>query len=187
MLDAAATLFARQGFRGTGVDELAAEADVALSSIYANFTGGKADVYLALACRVAARHATEMIAAIDAAAPPVEVAVFDEYRRFHRENPLAFRLIGLADVAPDDTALYADARAMIHRTLADLVDRATAASALDPVSSRREVLRLWATVNGLLALRVGRFVDAAEIEALLDVERADVAARVTKAVSGAGH
>ena len=49
VLDAAQVLFLREGYRGTTIDMLAAEADVAVSSIYANFREGKADVYAALA------------------------------------------------------------------------------------------------------------------------------------------
>lgn len=182
VLDAAAELFLRQGFRRTGVDELAAVADVALSSIYANFPGGKADVYLALACRIAEQHAAEMTAVVDARPSdvPVELAAFDEYRRFHRENPLAFRVIGLADVDAADSESFDEARDTIRGLLSGLVDAATAASELPPVAARGEVLRWWATVNGLLSLRAQRFIDEVEMESMLDAERAVVQQRVAR-------
>lgn len=180
VLDAAADLFLRQGFRRTSVDELADAADVALSSIYANFPGGKSDVYLALACRVTDQHVSEMSAALTSAEDSLDVAMFDEYRRFHRDNPFAFRLIGLTDVDAADTELFGDARRRIHESLDGLVTAGVAASSLPSGDARSALLRWWATVNGLLTLRAHGFVGASELDALLDAERAAVAERASR-------
>ncbi|WP_448221460.1 TetR/AcrR family transcriptional regulator [Gordonia iterans] len=169
ILDAADALFAANGFRRTAVEQLAEAADVALSSIYANFPGGKADVYAVLACRSADEHVTAMRTAIDGVARgDFTAAVFDEYCRYHRENPLAFRLLGLVDIEPSDTELYGPARRRIASRLTGLVDEVIAAAGGDPGGARREILQMWATINGLLGLRSQGFVDATEYAQLLD-------------------
>ncbi|MFT3661809.1 MAG: TetR/AcrR family transcriptional regulator [Gordonia sp. (in: high G+C Gram-positive bacteria)] len=169
ILDAAAELFTENGFRRTGVEQLAETADVALSSIYANFPGGKADVYAVLACRSADEHVDAMRAALaDVAPDEFTAAVFDEYRRYHREHPLAFRLLGLVDIEPSDTDLYGPARRRITDRLTGLVDEVVATSGVESGTVRREVVLMWATVNGLLGLRSQGFVDEAEYTRLLD-------------------
>ena len=177
VLDAASTLFAERGFRRTSVDELAQTADVALSSIYANFPGGKADVYAALACRVAREHADAMRAALAGGGSPAELLVFDEYVRFHSAHPVAFRVLGLSDIDRDDTPLFDEARDFVHGVLQDLVEAAVAASGAPAAQARREVLRIWAAINGLLGLRVRGFVSAAELDGLLAELRAETSAR----------
>ncbi len=178
VLDAAASLFATQGFRQTSVDELARVADVALSSIYANFPGGKADVYAALACRIARAHAEEMADAIAAADGPVELTVFDAYLRFHEDHPDAFRILGLSDVGSGDSALVDEARRTVRTLLSGVVDQAVAASTLNRSDARIEALRLWGTVNGMLALGAQGFATTAEIAELLAVVRSDLASRI---------
>ncbi|KXT56008.1 MULTISPECIES: TetR/AcrR family transcriptional regulator [Gordonia] len=178
VLDAAAELFADQGFRRTSVDQLAHAADVALSSIYSNFPGGKADVYVALACRIARDHVERMEAAIASAEEAVELAVFDEYLLFHADNPLAFRALGLVDVGPDDSELVDQARAMIRGLLGGLVEQVVGASALPPRAARLEALRLWGTANGMISLRAQGFTDSAEFDDLLASIRGELADRV---------
>lgn len=178
VLDAAAGLFATRGFRQTSVDELARVADVALSSIYANFPGGKADVYAALACRIAREHAQEMADAISAVDGPVELAVFDAYLRFHASNPDAFRILGLSDVGSGDSELVDEARRMVRTLLAGVVDEAVAASTLNARAARMETLRLWGTVNGMIALGAQGFASTAEIDELLVAVRSDLASRI---------
>ncbi|WP_420039381.1 TetR/AcrR family transcriptional regulator [Gordonia sp. MP11Mi] len=185
VLDAAADLYASHGFRETSVDELASAADVALSSIYANFPGGKADVYAALACRIARQHADEMAAAIAAAREPVELAVFDAYLRFHADAPAAFRILGLSDLGRDDSELVTQARRIVRDLLGGVLDATVAASTLDAGSARGEALRLWGTVNGLIALRTQGFATASEVEDLLAPVRAELAARIAESGEGA--
>ncbi|WP_308192037.1 TetR/AcrR family transcriptional regulator [Gordonia zhenghanii] len=178
VLDAAADLFASRGFRQTSVDELAEVADVALSSIYANFPGGKADVYAALACRIASVHADEMTEAIAGAEEPVELAVFDAYLRFHTARPAAFRILGLSDLGPDDSDLFVEARRRVHELLGGVLAQAVSASSSDPRTARAEALRLWSAVNGLIALRTQGFASASEVDAILATVRSELAARV---------
>ncbi|MGK2954093.1 MAG: TetR/AcrR family transcriptional regulator, partial [Solirubrobacterales bacterium] len=53
VLDAAEELFVEVGYRSASLEAIADRADVAVSSIYFNFEGGKSDLYLALAERAA--------------------------------------------------------------------------------------------------------------------------------------
>lgn len=174
VLNAAAKLFEADGYRATSVDSLAEAADVALSSIYANFPGGKADVYAVLAHRTAVAHAEQMAAAIATAGRDgrrIERVVFDEYRRYHRDNPMAFRLLGLTDVDDASGEVVATARTEIRDILRGVLDQAVAASALSPDVARTEALLLWASINGVLALAAQRFIDAEQVDGLLDALR----------------
>ncbi|WHU45386.1 TetR/AcrR family transcriptional regulator [Gordonia sp. L191] len=160
VLDAAATLFARDGYRQTSVDALAAAADIALTSLYANFDGGKAHVYAVLACAAAQRHAQRMSQTLQSVAPggPAARAALTEYVDFHRDEPLAFRLLGLSDVADDPTPAVGIARREIAAILLGVVDEVVDRIADGPlpprdrVEVREQVVVAWAGINGLLAL-----------------------------------
>ncbi|NLU82385.1 TetR/AcrR family transcriptional regulator [Rhodococcus sp. HNM0569] len=173
VLDAAADLFARDGYRATSVEVLAQRADVALSSVYSNFPGGKADVYAALACRTADDHADGMRGAVEGkSGADRAAAAFDAYVRFHHDNPLAFRLLGLADVdGSDPTDALRDARERINRVL-----RSVAADMADPADrgATEGVYLGWAAVNGILALRTRGLVDESSAERLLARARTEL-------------
>ncbi|MGB6275934.1 MAG: TetR/AcrR family transcriptional regulator, partial [Rhodococcus sp. (in: high G+C Gram-positive bacteria)] len=123
VLDAGQTLFLEHGYRGTTIEMLAATADVAVSSIYANFGAGKVDVYAALAWRTALAHVEQMSAPVD----PVRVVAefLDRYIAFHRGSPLALRLLGLTDVDKSESETVSAAKAKIDRALGGLIDSVT--------------------------------------------------------------
>ncbi|MFD8100070.1 TetR/AcrR family transcriptional regulator [Nocardia fluminea] len=182
VLDAAQILFRREGYRGTTIDMLAGEADVAVSSIYANFREGKADVYAALAWRIATRHAEAMSAPIgDEPSPRDEVAaVFDRYVAFHRDNPLALRILALTDVDVSESELAAKAKTRIDAVLGELVESFAAAvrrGACD-VEPRALVLVSWAAVNGAYSLYQRRMVDRSTLDVMLGIARADLLSHI---------
>ncbi|CAM3212488.1 TetR/AcrR family transcriptional regulator [Tsukamurella hominis] len=169
LLDAAHALYARpQGYRGTSVDELAGAADVALTSIYSNFPGGKADLYAVLACRVGSEHVAAMEAAV-AGSTGEEAArrAFDEYLDFHRREPIAFRLLGLTDVHGEDSETVRAARAEVRGYLAQALDVVIDAVGDPADTARSEVIQCWAGINGLLALAARGLIDAAEADRLI--------------------
>ncbi|TSE01065.1 TetR/AcrR family transcriptional regulator [Skermania sp. ID1734] len=180
LLDAALSLFAERGYRQTSVDDLAERADVALSSIYANFPGGKADVYAALAHRLAVAHAEQMRARLAQPEGRSELAAFDEYVRFHRANPLAFRLLGLTDVDGSDSdyvgAVRAEIRAILTAVAADIV----AASSLPPQEAEEQALLMWASVNGVLSLRAQGFIGDDIADRLIGAVRAEILRRLSR-------
>jgi AcrR family transcriptional regulator len=177
VLDAAERLFARHGYRRTTIEALADDADVAVSSIYSNFVGGKPDVYAALAWRIAQRHAEQMgRGGADA------VAHFDNYVAFHRDNPLAVRVLSLHDVASDDSELVIKARAQIEALLDSVVHKVTASVAESDYGTdpRALVLYVWASVNGMFSLRQRGAVDDATLRQMLAIARTDLSSHVPR-------
>lgn len=77
-------------------------------------------------------------------------------------------MLGLVDIEPSDTELYGPARRRIADRLTGLVDEVIAAAGRDRDAARREILQMWATINGLLGLRSQGFIGAAEYRELLD-------------------
>ncbi|MGB2720502.1 MAG: TetR/AcrR family transcriptional regulator [Rhodococcus sp. (in: high G+C Gram-positive bacteria)] len=174
VLDAGQTLFLEHGYRGTTIEMLAATADVAVSSIYANFGAGKVDVYAALAWRTALAHVEQMSAPVD----PVRVVAefLDRYIAFHRGSPLALRLLGLTDVDKSESETVGAAKAKIDRALGGLIDSVTHAvtDAGSDVDPRALVLNAWAAMNGAVSLRQRRIVDQPMLDAMLAITRADM-------------
>ena len=169
VLDAAAELFSRNGFRGTSVDAIAANADVALTSLYGNFPDGKAEVYAVVACRLARDHAERMRRSVEGTGggAPTARAAFEEYVRFHRDEPLAFRMLGLADVSEVHGDVVDQARSEIARALTGVADDVIdAIDSADP-AARSSVLLAWAAINGVLALEQRGHIGAATSDSLL--------------------
>ena len=63
LLAAARTVFARSGFHGASVDEIASEARFSTGALYSNFEG-KEDLFLVLMEREIEEHAREIVAAV---------------------------------------------------------------------------------------------------------------------------
>ncbi|MHB8491416.1 MAG: TetR/AcrR family transcriptional regulator [Solirubrobacteraceae bacterium] len=59
LLEAARTVFARSGYHGASVDEIASEAGFSTGALYSNFDG-KVDLFLGVMEREVARHAREV-------------------------------------------------------------------------------------------------------------------------------
>ncbi|KXP02764.1 TetR/AcrR family transcriptional regulator [Tsukamurella tyrosinosolvens] len=186
LLDAAHALYARpQGYRGTSVDELAAAADVALTSIYSNFPGGKADLYAVLACRVGSEHVAAMEAAVTGSSGEEAARrAFDEYLDFHRREPIAFRLLGLTDVHGEDSDTVRAARAEVRGYLAQALEAVIAAVGEPAETARSEVIQCWAGINGLLALAARGLIDTAESDRLVGEVRARCAAGLAASSRG---
>ncbi|QNG21054.1 TetR/AcrR family transcriptional regulator [Rhodococcus triatomae] len=172
VLDAARTVFSTSGYRAASIESLSTAADVAVSTIYTNFPDGKADVYLALARRTADEHAEAM----RGTSHNGPAAALDAYIDFHREHPLALRLLALSDVSPGDSSSYNDVRAYIDDVLAGIATEMvrSARAAGSDVDARGLVLYAWSAINGAYALFRRGTVDAAELDGILDLCRADV-------------
>lgn len=67
LLDAARTVFARRGYHGASVEEIAAEAGFSTGALYSNF-GGKEDLFLALMDHVMDAYCAEIAAEVDGVA-----------------------------------------------------------------------------------------------------------------------
>ncbi|MBY4036532.1 TetR/AcrR family transcriptional regulator [Rhodococcus fascians] len=177
VLDGARSLFLRHGYRATTIEMLATAADVAVSSIYANFPAGKVDIYAALAWRTAQSHAEQMTAPTDAVESAHVVAEFlDRYIAFHRDDPLALRLLALTDVDKSESASVGEAKEKIDTALGELIDSVTRAveDAGADVLPRALVLNAWAAMNGAVSLHQRRIVDRSMLDAMLAITRADM-------------
>ena len=161
ILDAAEQLLRQRGFAGMTIEAIAAQADVAIGSIYARFAG-KEGVYVALAERAveANEAAMERVLANGGASSEAVAAFTEAYVRFHREHPLAFRLVTLQDLErPLDERLRPARRRLAERLdamvdqLAATLERAACGGALRAVAPRATALFLWGSLNGALALR----------------------------------
>lgn len=170
VLDAAEEVFRRDGYRGSTIETLAKEADVAVSSIYANFVGGKADVYASLAWRIARLHEQDM----PTSGPVIDS--LDRYIAFHNEHPLALRLLSLHDVETTESELVRDAKTRIDSLLSGIVDAlASRAKEVErDVDARALVLHTWASVNGAVSLFQRGMVDRRTLDTMLDITRTDL-------------
>jgi AcrR family transcriptional regulator len=172
ILDAAEQLLRERGFAGMTIEAIAAKADVAIGSIYSRFAG-KDGVYVALAERaVEANEAAVERVHADGHATELIAAFTDAYVRFHREHPLAFRLVTLQDVErPLDERLRQARRRLAERLdamvdqLAASLERAARAGELRAVAPRPTALFLWASLNGALSLRRRGAITEREFEA----------------------
>jgi AcrR family transcriptional regulator len=88
LIDAAARVFARRGYHGASVEEIAAEAGFSTGAVYSNFSG-KEELFLALADRKVADRVAETSALAEAAergdSPGEEAA--DQFRAFLERDP----------------------------------------------------------------------------------------------------
>lgn len=187
VLDAARVLFARpQGYRFTAVEELAQTADVALTTIYSNFPGGKSDVYAVLACQIAREHCEAMSAALAGIEPgaPAAAAAFDEYLDFHQREPLAFRILGLTDVSGDDSETVRAAMSQVRIYLADTVQAVIDSIGAPTGIARARTIEFWAAINGLMALRARGLIDDGEALALQGDVRTNL---LTRLAEGGAH
>jgi len=161
VLDAAEELFVESGYRSTSLDAIAERADVAVSSIYFNFKGGKSDLYLALAERAAVINGEMLEPAYDDSLDPFEqlAAVGRAYVKFHMENPLALRLLSLHDVDRKGDERVKAARARIKASLLEMLGRleelvgeALEAGGNEGTSARALTVYLFASWNGVLSM-----------------------------------
>lgn len=165
---AARTLFEERGYQAATIADIAELADVAVSSIYSNFPGGKQDIYLALADQ--AVSANERIideAVADSTLAERAGAVFDAYVRFHRDDDqLAFRLIALTD-ALEPSARFDEARVAIRDRIAAVLARA-----IGEHESLERTVATWAAINGLFSAHTQGFIDDAMLDRALAETRA---------------
>jgi AcrR family transcriptional regulator len=94
LIDAAATVFARRGYRRASVEEIASEAGYTIGALYSNFAG-KEEVLLALLEQQIARIAERILTAARAADDPVDKlrAAAREWMAFLDDEPEMYALM----------------------------------------------------------------------------------------------
>ena len=177
MLDAAEKLFIQRGYGDTSIDAIAAEADVAISSIYFNFEGGKSGLYLALARRAAELNVEYLAGAYDEKLGTFEqlAAVGDAYAKFHLENPLALRLLSLNDVDSKGDPMVKEAATDIQSRLQSMLDRqeelveeALVEGGNQGVSATAVTAFLFAAWNGAISMFARGQLSREELAGVLD-------------------
>src|ERR687886_1503240 len=108
ILDAAERHFLARGYEATKVDEIAADADVAVGSIYNHFES-KEGLYASLLERALATFEAYMQDVAPTDLSPVEkvLEVLGRLARFARERPGEMRVLSLPQPRRDDESLAA--------------------------------------------------------------------------------
>ena len=175
-LDAAERLFLERGYPAATVEAIAAEADIAVSSIYFNFEGGKRDLYLELARRAMDTSVERLFEADDPDADPFERLLDNgrTYLRFHLEHPLAMRLIALRDVEGsdpriDETRSFIGTRVWrMFEHLIELVRGAQEHGGNTSADPRALATFLWSAWNGAILLHTNGMLDDRQLESVLN-------------------
>jgi AcrR family transcriptional regulator len=128
LLDAARSVFARGGFHGASVEEIASEAGFSTGALYSNFDG-KEDLFLALMEREIDEHSREIAAAVRTRASVAERATGGARQwmtMIEREPQLLllfmeFWAYGVRDarVRPKVAARFAQVRELLTKLIAD--------------------------------------------------------------------
>jgi TetR/AcrR family transcriptional regulator len=159
ILDAAERAFSEGSFRATRVEDIAADADVAVGSIYLHF-GNKDGLYLALVERAVELFSGYMQQAYQPEWTPLEqvIACGDAYLRFHLEHPGAFRFLAMdgpepdAPVDPEQQARIASGIDALIDEFSAKIQQAIDAGEARPVDARLMGRFLWGAWNGTVAL-----------------------------------
>src|SRR5271169_4071519 len=128
LLAAARSVFARSGFHGASVDEIAAQAGFSTGALYSNFSG-KEDLFLVLMEREIDEYAREIADAVSARASVAERATGGarQWMTMIERDPevlllfMEFWAYGVRDarVRPKVAARFAQVRKLLTRLIAD--------------------------------------------------------------------
>jgi AcrR family transcriptional regulator len=128
LLDAARRVFARRGYEGAGVDEIAAEAGYSTGALYSNF-GGKEDLFLDLLDRASAEIKRDLQASVSERASVAERARGGarHWMKFIEREPEMLMLLdefwsyAVRDpqVRPKVAARFAEIRELLTRLIAE--------------------------------------------------------------------
>ena len=183
LLAAAERRFAAQGYHGATVEDLAADAEVSVSSLYNYFPGGKRELYLAVVELAVEANRRYLEQAWDPQLSALEqiLAAADAYLLFHLDHPGFFQMVAIPQLSsrPDDDQDGVSER-IAQRVEAEVGKLRTAIAEgvgkgeLQSVDPARAATFLWGAWNGVIALstRPDRLrLDDEEIRAVLELGR----------------
>jgi AcrR family transcriptional regulator len=155
LLDAAVRVFARRGYEGARLAEVAREAGLTTGAVYSNFEG-KRDLFLAALEREIARHLREVTEAVRAAASPQErvAAAAAQWSGFLTRAPDRFPLfieywshaVRDPELRPEFAARFGALRDATARLIAD---EAAAAGVDLPLGAEEIAVAVNALTNGI--------------------------------------
>lgn len=136
ILDAAVTSFAENGFNGTTVDDIAAEAGVNKQRIYAYF-GSKKKLFEAALLEVFLRvkmYGSSTLEKLEQDPGHLSRIVLSAFLQVHEEQPVLWRLLAWANLEGGDCAnVLESARSDENSMLRRIFDRAVAEKLIKPV------------------------------------------------------
>lgn len=145
LLDAALSLFARNGFAGTSIRDIAAEAGLTSAALYAHFDS-KEHVLAELVRAGHEEHHTRLRRALLEGGTPTEQLrhVVTAHVRFHAEHPVLGTVCNneLHALPPGLVAPALALRTQSERLLQEIVDRGVALGEFDPP-------HVWMTVAAI--------------------------------------
>lgn len=160
LLGAGERCFSTYGFVDTTVEQIAADAQVSVRSLYNTF-GGKHGLYLAVVEQAMEANRRYMSRAWDQSLDPLEqiLAASDAYLLFHLEHPGYFKMVALPQELPGGDAGRSDIAERIAQrveTEVGLVEAAIrggiASGHFRDVDSSLAAKFLWGAWNGVIAL-----------------------------------
>jgi AcrR family transcriptional regulator len=160
LLAAAARVFARRGYHGATLDEIAAEAGFTSGAVYSNFKG-KEELFLALTDYELEKRLEDFRAVGEAADTPEGMthAASERFGKFIREDPdwplLYFEFWAYGARNPELRAEFSKRRLAIQTVLAEMIERQRAELGVQiPIAADQVAVALGALINGLAFERV---------------------------------
>lgn len=160
LLDAAGRVFARSGYHGASVEEVAAEAGYSTGAVYSNFSG-KEELFLALSERELGKRLADYRAVADVASSPegVEDTARDRFGEFIRTDPdwplLFFEFWAYGARNEKLREEFVKQREAEVRIIAEAVEREIAKAGVElPLPAEQVAVGIGALINGLAFERV---------------------------------
>lgn len=160
LIEAAARVFARRGYHGTTVEEVAAGAGYTTGAVYSNFKG-KEELFLALNDHELEKRLADYRAVADASASPqgVQQTASDRFGDFIRNDPdwplLFFEFWAYGARNEALRAEFVKQREAELEIIAEAIRRQTASAGVElPLPPEQVAVGIGALVNGLAFERV---------------------------------
>lgn len=159
LVRAAEELFATRPVGEVTVEEIAAQAGVAVGSIYNTF-GSKAGLHAAAVDQALDVDREYMDRAYTSDRSPIEQlqAAAEQYLRFYLDHPEFFRMLAFPTEAGSYPAAAETAERLARRVdeqnarMIDALERGMADGTIRAVDARRTATVLWASWNGIISL-----------------------------------
>lgn len=155
LINAAGRVFARRGYHGASVEEVAAEAGYTTGAVYSNFTG-KEELFLAVNDHELEKRLKDYHAVVDAVDSPqgAEQAAADRFGDFIRDDPewplLFFEFWAYGARNERLREEFVKQREAEVRIIAEAVASQTAAAGVElPLPAEQVAVGIGALINGL--------------------------------------
>jgi AcrR family transcriptional regulator len=160
LIEAAGRVFARRGYHGASVEEVAAEAGYSTGAVYSNFAG-KEELFLALNDHELEKRLEDYRAVVDALDSPdaVEQTASERFGDFIRDDPdwplLYFEFWAYGARNKRLRGEFVKQREAEVKIIAEAIERQTAAAGVElPLPAEQVAVGIGALINGLAFERV---------------------------------